>query len=121
MQAAGCGALVLSALDEVAWLTNLRGADVAFNPVFYSYAIVTGCDVSVYVDLDRVTPEARAQLQGVKLRPYSSAHEDITALAQGADQVGQCLKWNFSLGAENQQAQVSRYIQVLLETPLKRQ
>lgn len=34
-------ALVVSALDEVAWLLNLRGKDIDFNPVFFSYVIVT--------------------------------------------------------------------------------
>ncbi|KAF6027275.1 XPNPEP2 [Bugula neritina] len=33
-------AVVVSALDEVAWLFNLRGADIAYNPVFFAYAIV---------------------------------------------------------------------------------
>ena len=37
----GCEALVLSALDDVAWLLNLRGSDIAYNPVFFSYAAVT--------------------------------------------------------------------------------
>lgn len=34
-------AVVLSALDEIAWLFNLRGSDVEFNPVFFAYAIIT--------------------------------------------------------------------------------
>ncbi len=40
MQAAGADAFVLSALDEIAWLLNLRGSDIDFNPVFLSYLIV---------------------------------------------------------------------------------
>ena len=40
-RSAGAHALVVSALDEVAWLFNLRGADIEFNPVFYSYALIT--------------------------------------------------------------------------------
>ena len=35
---APAGALLASTLDEVAWLTNLRGGDVMCNPVFISYA-----------------------------------------------------------------------------------
>ena len=34
-------ALVLSALDDVAYLFNLRGSDIKFNPVFFAYAVVT--------------------------------------------------------------------------------
>lgn len=41
MVEARAGALLVTALDEVAWLTNLRGSDVDFNPVFLAYALVT--------------------------------------------------------------------------------
>lgn len=37
--------LVLSALDEIAWLFNLRGSDILFNPVFFAYAIITETSV----------------------------------------------------------------------------
>ena len=36
-----------SALDDVAWLLNLRGSDIHFNPVFFSYAAVTEKEVSL--------------------------------------------------------------------------
>lgn len=38
----GADALLVTALDEVGWLLNLRGSDVNFNPVFISYVIITG-------------------------------------------------------------------------------
>ena len=44
------GALLVTALDEVAWLLNLRGGDVAHNPVFISYAVVTTTSAAVYLD-----------------------------------------------------------------------
>lgn len=57
LQKENCEVMVLSALDEVAWLTNLRGADVSYNPVFYSYAIVdaTHKKVRLYLNLAKVT------------------------------------------------------------------
>lgn len=33
-------AIVITPLDEVAWLTNLRGKDIDYNPLFFSYAII---------------------------------------------------------------------------------
>ena len=36
-----CSMVVFTALDEIAWLFNLRGSDIDFNPVFFSYALVT--------------------------------------------------------------------------------
>ena len=37
LEEGGAGALLVTMLDEVAWLFNLRGGDVAYNPVFTSY------------------------------------------------------------------------------------
>lgn len=34
-------ALVITALDEVAWLFNLRGSDIEYNPVFFAYSVIT--------------------------------------------------------------------------------
>ena len=42
--------LVLSALDDVAWLLNLRGSDIQFNPVFFSYAAITNTHVYLFVN-----------------------------------------------------------------------
>lgn len=41
MSTKGASALIVTALDEVAWLFNLRGSDIEFNPVFFSYAALT--------------------------------------------------------------------------------
>lgn len=43
-------ALVVTALDEIAWLFNLRGSDVTFNPVFFAYAIIAQDEVSLFID-----------------------------------------------------------------------
>ena len=59
---AHCYALVVTALDEVAWLLNLRGGDVEYNPVFFSYAVVTADDVALYVDQSKLTAEVKAHL-----------------------------------------------------------
>lgn len=53
--AAKAGALLVTALDEIAWLFNLRGSDISYNPVFVSYALVTADSASLYVDAGKVT------------------------------------------------------------------
>ena len=77
-------ALVVAMLDEVAWLFNLRGADIDFNPVFFGYAVVTTDTAILFVNPEQVSQEVRAQLgQEVQLRPYN---EFITYLKElGAD------------------------------------
>jgi Xaa-Pro aminopeptidase len=51
---AKAGALLVTALDEVAWLFNLRGSDVNYNPVFTAYAIVTLDSANLYVNSNKV-------------------------------------------------------------------
>ena len=66
-------ALVVSMLDEVAWLFNLRGADIDFNPVFFGYAVVTTDTAILFVNPEQVSQEVRTQLgQEVQLRPYDA-------------------------------------------------
>ncbi|KAG8997408.1 hypothetical protein FRB94_007685 [Tulasnella sp. JGI-2019a] len=43
-------AVVVTMLDEVAWLFNLRGSDIDFNPVFFAYAVVTTTTSTLYID-----------------------------------------------------------------------
>lgn len=45
---------VVTALDEVAWLFNLRGSDVEYNPVFFAYAIIGTNTIRLFIDGDRM-------------------------------------------------------------------
>ena len=49
--------LIASALDDIAWLFNLRGSDVPMNPVFFSHAIVTLDTVVLYLHQDKLSSE----------------------------------------------------------------
>ncbi|XP_018018253.2 xaa-Pro aminopeptidase ApepP-like [Hyalella azteca] len=48
--------LVVTALDEVAWLLNLRGNDIPYNTVFRSYLLVDHKDVTLFIDNERIPP-----------------------------------------------------------------
>lgn len=48
----------MTALDEVAWLLNLRGGDVSHNPVFVSYVLVQDTTATLYVDQKKVCTAA---------------------------------------------------------------
>ncbi|KAK5786433.1 aminopeptidase P2 [Gossypium arboreum] len=81
--AAGSSAIVISMLDEVAWLLNLRGSDVPHSPVMYAYLIVEVDAAKLFVDDSKVTSEVMYHLKkaGVDLRPYDSILSEIRRLA----------------------------------------
>ena len=72
MKAKKADVLVLSALDDVAWLFNLRGSDIEYNPCFFSYAVITNIDVYLFVDQSQVTKIVRQHLT-----PSSDYQENI--------------------------------------------
>ena len=55
LQKKNLAAFVFPALDEVAWLCNFRGCDVAFNPVTISYLVVTQNGAHLFIDKQKVT------------------------------------------------------------------
>ncbi|KAI9746574.1 MAG: hypothetical protein M1818_000287 [Claussenomyces sp. TS43310] len=75
---------VISMLDEIAWLFNLRGNDIPYNPVFFSYATVTPTEASLYVDSSKLTSEVKEHLEkkGITLRPYNKIFDDTAILSQ---------------------------------------
>jgi Xaa-Pro aminopeptidase len=75
------GAHVVTMLDAVAWLFNIRGTDVAFNPVAIAYAIVTDDDATLYVDEVKIGEEVRNHLDGlVEIKPYDDFEKGLKAL-----------------------------------------
>ena len=73
LKAQGMDALLVSALDEIAWTLNLRGTDVHCNPVVISYLYISQNDAHLFIDPQKVTPEVQAHLQEaeVTLHNYS--------------------------------------------------
>jgi len=65
-----CDLLVVTQLDEIAWLLNVRGADIAFNPVVISYVLVLQDEVMFFVDEGKLHEEAREHLNFVTIHPY---------------------------------------------------
>ncbi|SEO70783.1 aminopeptidase P family protein [Pseudomonas sp. NFACC39-1] len=76
----------IATLDDIAWLFNLRGADVSFNPVFVSFALISQQQATLFVALDKVDAPLRAVLEqdGVTLRDYSEAAAALREVPNGA-------------------------------------
>lgn len=77
--------IVVTALDEVAWLYNIRGNDVSYNPVVHAYAIVTTDLAFLYVDKRKVSSEVHGSLSenGIQVREYDTVDSDVSLLASG--------------------------------------
>eukprot|EP00268_Persea_americana_P044428 TRINITY_DN4491_c1_g1_i2.p1 TRINITY_DN4491_c1_g1~~TRINITY_DN4491_c1_g1_i2.p1 ORF type:complete len:729 (-),score=141.42 TRINITY_DN4491_c1_g1_i2:471-2657(-) len=80
---AGATAIVISMLDEIAWLLNVRGNDVPNSPVTYAYLIVEVGGAKLFIDNEKVTPGVMAHLKnsGVEWRPYETILSEIESLA----------------------------------------
>ena len=63
LRESGHNATVLTALDEIAWLFNMRGKDIPFNPVFKAYAVVSEDQIVLYLDAQKHTPQVRQHLK----------------------------------------------------------
>lgn len=65
-------AMLVTALDDIAWLLNLRGNDVAFTPVAIAFAYISRKEKSLFIDESKVTDEVRQHLKAcdVKVRDY---------------------------------------------------
>ena len=78
------GALILSALDSIAWMTNLRADDIAYNPMFFSYLLVTLSNATLFVNSDRngTQPAVWEYLasNNVAVRPYHTFIQHLPLL-----------------------------------------
>ncbi|WP_137172624.1 aminopeptidase P family protein [Massilia sp. HP4] len=86
MEAHGAGFHFISTLDDIAYLFNLRGADVSFNPVFLAHALIGRGDATLFVLDGKVPQDVRARLEAddVHLAPYANAVHALESLPEGA-------------------------------------
>ncbi|MCG3858278.1 aminopeptidase P family protein [Psychrobacter sp. Ps2] len=82
MAEAGATHHLLSSLDDIAWLTNLRGADVDYNPVFLSHMLIDADKATLFVDTDKVNEDIAQSLKdsGITLADYSAVQDALSAL-----------------------------------------
>ena len=77
---------VLSSLDDIAWLFNLRGSDIAYNPLFVAYALIGEKECRLYVGQGKISADLAALLEedGVRLADYSQIFEDLSKIEKGS-------------------------------------
>lgn len=83
MAEAGADVHILTTLDDIAWLFNIRGGDVECNPVVLSYAMITAEEAVLFVQGQAVNEALKAELEGsgVSLKEYSEFYKAVEALS----------------------------------------
>lgn len=87
----GFDAILLTALDEIAWMLNVRGSDVEYNPVVMSYLLVTGDSTQWFVrkgpipETDHETEDSFYELtaDGVNIQDYSDIGMALSGMVDG--------------------------------------
>ena len=81
LRQAGAEGTVVSQLDEIAWLLNLRGTDVHCNPVFVAYLLLTQSEATLFTNPVKITPEVASYLRenNINTLPYSAVTEALKA------------------------------------------
>jgi Xaa-Pro aminopeptidase len=74
--------LFVSALDEIAWLLNIRGKDVEYNPVVVSYILISKEEVILFIPMDKLPPALTEtfQVEQIKVRPYDEVVATLNTL-----------------------------------------
>lgn len=79
LQVYGADYFLLSSLDDIAWLFNIRGGDVSHTPVVISYALISSQSATLYIDKNKLSVDIIEGLkkQGVSISAYEDIREDV--------------------------------------------
>ena len=85
MQAEKADQLLVTALDEIAWLFNLRGGDVAYTPVFLSYLLLTKEQIMLFAHKEIFSAQLLEKLtrEGVTIKPYEEIEQAVSSMSAG--------------------------------------
>lgn len=86
LDAADADGLLITALDEIAWLLNLRGSDVDYTPVVIAFAYVSEDERVLFIDSAKVTSEVKDHLKkyGVKIKDYDDIEKFLGKISSTA-------------------------------------
>ncbi len=83
LKKARANVFVMSALDDIAWLFNIRGNDVDYNPVVIAYALVEEDKVTLFIAPEKLTAETRIYLEneGVSVAAYTGIYDALRGIS----------------------------------------
>lgn len=82
MKKKGAKALLLTSLDDIAWLFNMRGDDIAYNPVVLSFCIITEKEVRLFIQKGSLNAEQEIKfvMEGILLDSYLNVYDYVKTL-----------------------------------------
>jgi Xaa-Pro aminopeptidase len=85
MKVLGADYYVISGLDDIAWMLNIRGRDIACNPLTIAYSVISHNKCTLFIDERKISIEVRAQLEkaAVDIKPYDSIAEFLEEIVDG--------------------------------------
>ena len=78
----GCASFIITKIDEIAWLFNIRAHDIPHFPVALAYATIEKEKATLYIDASRLDDESKALFEQsqISVKPYDSIYEDVCSL-----------------------------------------
>ena len=92
-------ALLITGLDDIGWLLNIRGQDVDYFPLLLSYAVIRESEVELYADRKKFSEEIldKFQKNNVSVKPYNDIYNRIKILDKGSTLMIDPQQVNYSL------------------------
>ncbi|MEN8119400.1 MAG: aminopeptidase P family protein [Bacteroidota bacterium] len=90
---------LLSSLDDIAWLFNLRGNDILYNPLFISFALISRNEAKLFIDDKKLAQEVKSEFTGDKivLKPYDEVYSVLSKMNDSEAIFTQLSKTNYAL------------------------
>ena len=85
MQSMGADYHLLTSLDDIAWLLNIRGGDVRFSPLFTSFSLVGQKEILLFADSSKIPGSLKEKLEhnGITILPYEQVNTELGKLEEG--------------------------------------
>lgn len=82
MKEKGATAHIITSLDDIAWIFNIRGGDIKSNPVVLSYAVIGLDNVYLFIDENKLNDEIKSELhkENVHIKPYGEVYDFVKSL-----------------------------------------
>ena len=99
MKNSGATVHVLTSLDDICWILNMRGNDIEFFPIVLSYAIITMDEMHLYINEAKLSAEMKGCFakDNVVLHPYNDVYEDVKKIAEGESVLVDPARLNYAL------------------------